>query len=441
MTRSLFAIAVLLILVLVSGCGVVKIRDRPSTGIEGETAYGPPLKEVRIFGLNTTKEIVVLRQLASKIGDPYTQESAYQDYRNLDRLKVFSSIQLDTVPDGDGVILEITVTEVNPYTPTVTIGITDENGFSFGLGASSANLLGTALKANASFNTGGQSGVKAGLASPWRAGNLLQYDVKFSWQVRDNKADQFRENAVEITTIAQKNIGTNFRAGALFDFFSIGSDVDGITLSETNRDNVPRLGVFVGLDSRDFPRSPQHGWFTYLDVGQSGGFLGGPADYVRGNVDIRGYITPWERHTFALFSLTTATSGVVGEDIPIWDDFHLGGTNTVRGWTYGARVGKDQSLATTEYRFLLLEPKLVQIAFIKMDMGLQLAVFGDAGWAWNSVDRPDEEFIFGGGIGIRLLLPSVDMIRFDFGIGEAGAQVTLHIGSNSKATSQRRRVR
>jgi len=194
--------------------------------------------------------------LSSRVGRPYTKEIAYKDFRNLHQLKIFSSIHFAVEPDGEGVILIVTVTEVNPYTPSIKIGITDENGVSFGFGGSSANLLGTANKANASVNFGGQSGVKLGLSSPWRAGRLLMNDLKFSWQIRDNHADNFRENALEITSLAQRNIGRNFRAGAFFDFYSIGSDTTGITLSDKNRDNVPRLGAFVGIDSRKFPSRP-----------------------------------------------------------------------------------------------------------------------------------------------------------------------------------------
>jgi outer membrane protein assembly factor BamA len=96
---------------------------------------------------------------------------------------------------------------------------------------------------------------------------------------------------------------------------------------------------------------------------------------------------------------------VVGVDVPVWDDFHIGGTNTVRGWTYGARVGKDQSIATIEYRFLLLDPKLVQFRYLKMDMGIQLAAFVDAGTAWNTEEKPIDEFISGFGMAFGCCYP------------------------------------
>jgi len=437
----LFSLVPLLLCISVGACGLLKVDEKPSTGIEEETDFGPPLTEIRFEGLGYTKEWVVRRQMISNVGEPYTKESAVDDYRSLDQLKIFSSIHFDVEHGHDGVILTVTVTEVNPYTPSVKIGITDENGVSVGAGASSANLKGTALKASASFNVGGQSGVKVGLNSPWHPRKLPMYDLRFSWQIRDNAADNFREKATEVIAVVQTNLGRNFRVGARFDFFSMGSDVDGVTLSETNRDNVPQLGALVGFDSRDFPRNPDNGLLASVDIHRAGG----DANYWRSNLDFRAYWSPLGRqHTFTFFSLTTVTTGEVGVDIPVWDDFHIGGTNTVRGWTFGARVGKNQLINTFEYRYLLLAPKLVQIWFIKMDMGLQLAAFFDNGTAWNEGRRPVDQYIAGGGIGIRLLLPSVNMLRFDMAYGEPANptfKITLHIGANQKAVAQRLRVR
>ena len=427
---------------MVAGCSLIKITDPPPTGLEDEKDYGPPLTEIRFEGLGYTKESIVRRQMASKVGQAYTEELARQDWKNLDRLGIFSSIHFDVEPDdnreNEGIVLTVTVTEINPYTPSVKIGITDENGLSFGLGASSANLFGRALKANASFNVGGEEGVKFGIRSPWYPGRRPQYKVDFSWQIRDNNLDDFRENAITLESLIQTNVSGNGRLGAFFLYYSIGSDTDGVTLDPDNRDEVPLLGAFVGLDSRNSAENPTSGWLVYVDGGR---VLWGSANYWRGNIDVRAFYSPWNRHTLAFFTFTTWTTGVIGVDIPIWDDFHIGGTNSVRGWTFDARVGQNQSLSTIEYRYILLPPELVQISFLKMDMGLELAAFWDGGTAWYQ-DRPVADQIIGGlGLGIRLLLPSVSMLRFDFGVGESGAAITLRIGSNSKAVAQRQRVR
>jgi outer membrane protein insertion porin family len=428
-----------LLIVLVSGCGLIKITERPPTGLEAEQDYGRRITEIRVHGLQYTRERVVYEQMYSRVGQVYTEETAHVDYRYLNRLEVFSSIRLDAVPDSSqtGLILNVYVTEINPYTPSIKIGITDENGLNFGLGGSSANLFGSALKANASFNFGGQSGIRGGLASPWRPGRLVTFNGQASWQIRDNKADDFRENAVEIETQLMRNIGRSWRLGAAFDFVSMGSDKPDITLSPDNRDNLARLGAFVGYDTRDSPGDPKNGLFAFIDLGRAMG----DAHYWRGNLDLRGYWTPFDRHTLAVFSFNTRTSGQTGVQIPEWDNFEIGGTNTVRGWTFGARVGKNQYIATFEYRYMLVKPKLVQLWFLKMNMGLQLALFGDAGTAFDTDTRPKDNLISGAGIGLRLIVPGIDMIRFDFAAGQPSVGITVHIGSSSKATAQRNRVR
>ena len=55
----------------------------------------------------------------------------------------------------------------------------------------------------------------------------------------------------------------------------------------------------------------------------------------------------------------------------------------MRGWDIDSRRGKNQSIAVMEYGFMVLERKIVRIGKIQMDMGIQLAAFGDVGTAWN----------------------------------------------------------
>ena len=83
------------------------------------------------------------------------------------------------------------------------------------------------------------------------------------------------------------------------------------------------------------------------------GILGGGSDFWTYTIDVRRYEPLAARHTLALFSLASLRTGRVGEDIPVYLQFNLGGTNTVRGWTLGAREGKNQFINTLEYRYEL----------------------------------------------------------------------------------------
>jgi len=161
------------------------------------------------------------------------------------------------------------------------------------------------------------------------------------------------------------------------------------------------------------------------------------------DLDFRRFIPLWPRHTLAFFSLTTLRSGRVDRDLARWQLFGVGGTNTVRGWEFAARTGKNQFLNTVEYRLTLLEPRLIVFPFnIHYRGGLQLGFFGDAGIGWDeSREFAAKNFIAGFGAGLRLLVPIVGMVRFDLGWGQSGKSVFLHLGAFEKAEMARRRVR
>jgi outer membrane translocation and assembly module TamA len=134
---------------------------------------------------------------------------------------------------------------------------------------------------------------------------------------------------------------------------------------------------------------------------------------------------------------------VVGTDIASWQLFGLGGTNTVRGWEYASLVGKNQLIGTLEYSYMLLKPRLVRLPFgLRYRGGLQICVFGDIGTVWNEAGEFDlSEFLGGWGVGLRLLVPIVGVVRFDVAWGGSGNAAMFHVGAYEKAVMARRRVR
>lgn len=131
----------------------------------------------------------------------------------------------------------------------------------------------------------------------------------------------------------------------------------------------------------------------------------------------------------------------MGVDVPIYRTYTIGGTNTVRGWKLDARQGNNQFLNTLEYRYDLLPPKSFRVHGFGFYLGVQLAVFGDLGTAWNSGEDFTRNMIGGGGFGVRLIIPFVEMIRIDFGFGQSGQGILSAIGIHEKAYYNNQRVR
>ena len=80
------------------------------------------------------------------------------------------------------------------------------------------------------------------------------------------------------------------------------------------------------------------------------------------------------------------------------------------------------------------------MAGLNLYAGLQLVGFGDlaAGVERRLQGRPA---IDGYGVGIRALVPFVDVIRLDVAWGEPGRGATAYFGVSLKAARQRQRVR
>ena len=412
-----------------------------SEGSPANSPYGLIVSEIRIVGLHHTREEIVRGQLASEVGQPYTEANAMEDRRWLDQLGVFSSIRFTPDVVDNKVLLIVEFQEIPRILPYPSINVTGENGLSAGFGLKAPSFLRRAIPLSLS----GQFGplTKAGLEcqSPWRPRQRFWFDFHFDYRDRPNESFHYWENAGELDFKAGTVLGQRWRLGGRFALTRMDSHEPGITLSPDNRDFTPALGAVLQFDGRDLSSNPHRGWQVILGLTQSGGFMGGDGNFVTAQFDLRRYQPLAARHVMALFTYAALQSGTVGVDVPIYRTFTIGGPNTVRGWNQDARQGNNQFLNTLEYRYDLLPPKSFRVHGYGFYLGVQLAAFGDLGTAWNGEEDFTRNMIGGGGFGVRLIIPFVDMIRFDFGFGQSGQGLLRAFGIHEKAYYSSQRVR
>jgi len=418
-----------------------------SAAVEGVSldAEGGIIREIRFEGLERTREYVVTRELTSRVGEPAALANLEEDYANLNNIDIFAQITIAGVAEADSVVLTYTFVETFPLLPSISISITDENGLSVGGGLKSLNLGGRDIYASGRLLVGGATTAEFILEDPWVTGNKMGYRVEYAHRERKNKLADFQETANELYLWTRSNIGSIGRGGINLEFLEIRSDTDDATLSTTNIDRVYRIGYSLGLDSRDSWVDTRGGWWNEIKLSRELKIFDSATNFTQFDLDLRRYQRlPWgPSHTLGVFSLLTLRSGTVGETVAPWQQFGMGGTSTVRGWEYASRVGKNQFIGTLEYRITIMKQRRIPLPFgIQYRGGLQVAAFGDAGAVWDEGrDFALNNFIGGGGVGIRLLLPVVSMLRVDVGWGEAGMGARLHIGSLEKAEQARKRVR
>ncbi|MCK4548585.1 MAG: BamA/TamA family outer membrane protein [Candidatus Krumholzibacteria bacterium] len=403
--------------------------------------YGQTVTEIRVIGLKTTKPYIVERELSTKVGEPFTKENEKTDYEHLDRLQIFSEILIYTALDDDGgLVVFVEVQETFAYLPVVSLAISDENGLSIGGGLKSVNLFGRAIQSSTVARFGGETTVEIIFKDPWVAGSRLGYIAEYYYRNRDNEIHGFFETANEAYLLVSQHVGEHGRAGARMYYHGIQSDMDGKTLSSNNTDHVIYGTLIVGYDSRDLHSNPHTGWWSMVDITRSGLF-GTDSDYWQGNFDLRRFQPLGRSHTLGLFSLYTTTSGAVNNEVASWQTFGLGGSNSIRGYDVGTKVGKNQFINTVEYRWNFMQPRPFKFFGVTLSMGMQLAFFTDFGSAWNTREEFNPNFIWGGGTGLRLIVPYVGLIRCDFGFGQDDPWLIVHFASGEKAERQRERVR
>ncbi len=405
--------------------------------------WGLPVAEIRLEGLNRTRENVVTRELLTRVGEPCLLENLEQEVRDLEQLDIFADLSVTAATAGDQVVLTYRFEELFKFLPTVGIKFSDETGVSAGGGVKIPNLGGRGVYLSARVMFGGATELEVLLKNRNLGGNHFGYDLEYYHRDKENQIAGFLENADELYLRFGPRLGQHGRVGGRVEFVSMRSDRDGVTLNPNNHDKNSRLGLFLGYDSLDAFVGTTTGWWSEIMLTQAIKLFPNSSGYTQGDLDLRRYVALAEDHTLALFSLTTLRSGTVGSDIAPWERFGIGGTNTVRGWTFAAQTGKNQMINTAEYRFTLLKPRPWDLPFnFRYRGGLQLAAFVDYGLGWD--DGPEfaaDNFITGYGVGARLLIPIVGMARIDFGWGESGQGVFLHLGSFEKATAARKRVR
>ena len=348
----------------------------------------------------------------------------------------------DGEEEGGEIILTVEVQETLRFLPVISISISDENGISLGAGLKSVNLLGRAIYLSGVARFGEATTVEFVLRDPWLWGNHIGYEIEYYHRDRRNELFGFNEIADEVFLTLRRYIRERGRIGLRYSYQFIKSDEDGKTLSSTNQDNVSTVAFFLGYDSLDFKSNPSTGWKNEIPVARSGAF-DTDSGFWRTDIDLRRYFSLSKQQTLAVSSLTTITTGTVDKEIAAWQQFGLGGTNSVRGWDLGSMKGKNQFINTLEYRYLLMKPRAFSYFGITAFLGLQLDVFGDFGWAWEGEDLNEfgDSFIGGYGAGIRFLIPYVGVARLEFGFGQPRGGIKVHLGSFEKPVRQRDRVR
>ena len=159
----------------------------------------------------------------------------------------------------------------------------------------------------------------------------------------------------------------------------------------------------VDRDTSNHPFNPTGGAIDIFSFESAGGILGGDNGFQKLSADLRRYYPGFkDEHAWALRMKTGFGFG----EIPLSEQYYLGGSNTLRGYENNIS-GNDMLLLNAEYRFPVVD-KITGVIFV------------DSGNAWDTRQKMTlEDLNSSAGLGARMNT-SLGQLRLDYGWNETG---------------------
>ena len=391
------------------------------------------LEGYKVKGNKKTKDKVILREMRQKPGEVFNANLARRSVQRVNNLGFFEDVNVKMNPgvEPNAIVMEIEVKEKRTGTLGVGAGYSSEDGIVGMFSISDTNFRGVGDAVSVIYEVSGDDedahGITFSYRRPWldskeTAGTFRFYNRTYEfddYDVRGHLKEEYMrkytggeitlgrpvsEYSTNYVTLKHrkdeyvKHVGDG-NAGNRSDDFSWRGKNFGITRSIT-LEHV--------TDTRDNIFNPMYGGKVNLS-GEFGGLLGGDFTFQKYSIDHQHFFKAGHAQVWAL-----RTKGGVGfGDISEFNQFRIGGQDTLRGYRDAQFRGERMLLGTLEYRFPLFSK-------------VQGALFTDWGSAWNAGIKPDE-FHGSAGFGVSLNTP-LGPLRLDYGRGSQGGRLHFSVG-------------
>lgn len=420
-----------------------------------------PIQELKVFSVkidlgqkHKTKEKVVWRELQLRPGQIYNQKVIEEDRRRLFMLDIFEEVIVDWRDVEDPQTGELGV-EVTYKLKEKKTGLAN-----IGLGYSSRDeIVGFAAVQDTNFRGLGQH-----LRLMVEFFDRKGFDFYYYRPWIDNKKTGFAVNIFDRSfyrepttalvlgggqgTITEDLLFSEIRRGVRFSvrrpkgdylwhelklrtervYFQQRRIVGGTIVQVGGKSDqgwVTGIAYSRLLDTRDFFLDPSRGTYFESELELAPKLIGGSRSFAKLLVDWRRYIPQGKTTVLATRLLLGSAIG----SVPIFENFFVGGAETLRGYTIDRFVGRHMIVFNAELRR----------RFRKELQGVLFLDIGDAFGGPNSLDlkaaqagepkrRDTLRFKVGYGFGVRFVTP-FGLLRFDFGFGEEGSRTHFSVGS------------
>ena len=412
-----------------------------------------------------TRDFIVTREIQLKPGDVFKRDIAQRDLQRVFGLGIFEDARFSFSPGNDPskVVVNVDLVEGSSGSIAAGAGISSSSGVFGTVSYQQQNLGGNNQTLGAEFQLGERELLfDVSFTDPWIAGDpfrtsytlngFRRRSISLVFNGDNNDVETFDEDGEgDDPRVVRTGGGINFARPLPADPFSraswtvstgfqyqrvriedddgdlapISEDGENLAFSDDGTDDLFIFRVGATRDRRNSPLQPTQGSLLRLGIDQTAPIGGGSIFFSR----LRSSYSYFIPASFINFTegpqalAFNVQAGTVIGDLPPYEAFVLGGSNSVRGFAEG-EVGSGRSFvqATAEYRFPVFS---VVGGALFFDYGTTLGTDDNVpGSPSLARDLPGDGF--GYGLGVRIQSP-LGPIRVDYAINDEG-DGRIHFG-------------
>ena len=403
---------------------------------------------IDVQGNSFTKEIVILREIPFKTGDTLTPEKIDEAIFRLQKLGLFSRVELRTLEEGTSIAertVIISIDEAYPGVFTTGFGVNNDRRLTVRGYASIAykNIRGTgravSLRVDPRYSTDPrisylENTITVSYLEPYILGdrnrgrvNVVRDQRFHNYTTDDASAVILEENAIGF--LLERDLTRNVKLTFTAYGFSNQRQFDRRNNNTLKIQNIAKVGPLFEFDFRDDVFTPTSGSYSFTNFEYSDPLLGSSEDntqsikFAKVNASYSQYNRVLNRRNLVwansvrggyLTNLSTAPQG----GVPRQEAFFLGGRSSIRGFNpsndidqipsrYDIGVSRFESGDPTEFKvttdssYYLLKTELR----FPIYGNLGGAVFYDAGGVLLSQRPLDDTYRDAVGFGLRYATP------------------------------------
>lgn len=414
--------------------------------IKGDSTQIIYVGKIIITGNETTKDVVISREMQTKEGEILDVEVFKRDIEKINNLGLFTKVEVIPIPIApDTVNFVISVEETFYILPVPQGGLRDGELKKIwgGLNIKWRNFRGMNESLGLSFGIGYEPFVNASYSNPWIGSDKYFFSTGGGYAQRyiqelynlppGTVADvdtlpKYSTESVNFNLSVGRYLTRNMSVsiGGGYNRTVVNEYMPGRSLSPTGVDDYPSASLNTHLDSRDLFSYPSNGAYGDLNITQYG-FSNDYINFNRVSLDFRKYIPiiPTDGYTI-IFASRILNSISWGGNIPPYLKEKFGSGNGIRGWNSKVFEGDNLLGLFAEFRFPIIKPAFIEgkdlpiikkisiLRKISYKYGLYVTLFYDAGGVWDKENNfLKTQFRSGYGIGLNAILPFNAIGRMD----------------------------